>query len=261
MSEKLITCNYQGRLGNLMFEIAATLSAAWSNGLTPSFPKVYHHYYDDITAFKEYILPLLNNFHKHDPDTSFTRYDEPPDLRYVPIVTGDNTKLFGYFTTSLYFSRWRERITDLFTVFTEHTARVHELYSDLRNKHRGREIVTVHVRRTDYVTDYKWDLPVSYYAEAAKRFENPLYLIFSDEIAWCKQHLTFMHERAFFSAKDYIELLLMGMFDAHIIANSTFSAMSVILGDPYRNKKVIAPINWCPTHFNQHIYEAHWIKI
>lgn len=255
MSEKLITCNYQGRLGNLMYEIAATLAAGWDNGLTPSFPEVYHHYYEDITAFKEYILPIVKQFHQHKPETPFTRVDEAGDLSYRPVVATENTKLFGYFTSSLYFNKYRDRITDLFST---HQERVNELYNDLRRKHAGREIVTVHVRRTDYVTDYKWDLPVSYYKEAANRFYNPVYFIFSDDQNWCNENLTFLHERVFISDKDYIELLLMGKFDGHIIANSTFSAMAVILGDPYRAKKIIAPRNWCPTLHNPNIWEPHW---
>lgn len=258
---KLITCNYQGRLGNLMFEIATTLAAAWSNDLTPSFPRVYHHYYNDIPAFQEYILPLLENFHQHEPGTLFNRYEEPADLHYVPIIASHNTMLSGYFTSSMYFRKWIDRITDLFTLCTEHRPKVNEIYADLRRKYRGREIVTVHVRRTDYVTDYKWDLPLSYYEEAATKFDNPAYLIFSDDKNWAMNNLTFMGDKLFVSHSDYIELLLMGMFDAHIIANSTFSAMSVILGDPYGSKKIIAPKNWCPTHYNKNIFEPHWIKL
>jgi hypothetical protein len=55
--------------------------------------------------------------------------------------------------------------------------------------------------------------------------------------------------------------LMMGKCDAHIIANSTFSAWGAMLGDRDCNKKVIAPRLWCPTEFNKDIFEPHWILI
>lgn len=257
MSEKFITCNYQGRLGNLMFEIAATLSAAWNNNLTPSFPKYPHHYYNDITAFQEYISPILSKFHKHWNDVGFRKYSELENLSYKPIITQENTKLYGYFTSSLYFDEHRDRIIDLFST---HKETVDGIYKNIKDRFPNRELVSVHVRRTDYVTDYKWDLPLEYYKKASTLFDDPVYIIFSDDMEWCIENLTpFMKDEIEYRDQDYIELLLMGKFDAHIIANSTFSAMAAILGDRDKTKKVIAPKNWCPTLFNKNIYEPHWI--
>jgi hypothetical protein len=53
----------------------------------------------------------------------------------------------------------------------------------------------------------------------------------------------------------------MGRFDAHICANSTFSAMGIILGDRKKNKKVIAPKVWVNKTYNQDIQEKHWVLI
>jgi hypothetical protein len=256
---KLLTCNYQGRLGNLMFEIAATISTAYNNGLTPSFVKEYHRYYNDIPAFLEYILPIVKRFHQHHKHHTFTDYQEPADLLFKPISVTEDTRLVGYFTSSKYFNQHRKQIIDIFT--SDFKEEVNRAYDLIRSLYPERQLVTVHIRRTDYVTDYGWDLPLSYYEQAARHFDNPVFVIFSDDHDWCKANLTFMQDKVFVNNKDYIELLLMGRFDAQIAANSTFSAMGIILGDPGMNKKVIAPEKWSPTLFNKDIYEPHWTII
>lgn len=254
-----ITCNFQGRLGNLMFEIAATLAAAWKHNITPVFPNWHDDYYKDLPAFQNYILPMLHQFYQYDKKRiNFKEYHESGDFQYKPIVIEENTKLIGWFTSSLYFDEYRDKIIDIFSTNQEY---VNALAQNIMSKYPGREFVSVHVRRTDYVTDYKWDLPLNYYEEAAKQFENPIYVIFSDDPDWCREHLSFMKEKIFVTDKDYLELLLMGKFNAHIAANSTFSSMGIILGDRNKNKKVIAPKIWSPVVHNKDIQEKHWILI
>lgn len=264
METKYITCLFQGRMGNLMYEIACTLAAAWRSGATPVFPRKINDYYKDIPAFQNYISPLLEQFSQYDDrKIKFREYHEGADFKYKPIEILHNTKLVGYFTTSLYWDDYRENIID---IFSTHQPYVNDLANNIMRKYPGREFVSVHVRRTDYVTDYKWDLPLNYYEQAATHFEKPIYVIFSDDPEWCKQNLAFMQEKVFVSDKDYIELLLMGKFHAHIAANSTFSAMGIILGDKHKTKKVIAPkICDMKKHngefIKQEMQEKHWILI
>lgn len=261
MQPKHITCHYQGRLGNLMFEIATTLAAAWKNNAIPVFPKTYDSYYHDLPAFENYIWPMLHQFNQYDNNKNrilFKEYHEGADFQYKPITIEHNTKLVGWFTSSLYFDEYRDKIIDLFSTNQEY---INNLADNIRRKYPERQFVSVHVRRTDYVTDYKWDLPLSYYEQAATHFDNPIYVIFSDDMEWCKQNLSFMNEKVFVQDKDYLELLLMGKFDAHISANSTFSAMGIILGDRDKTKKVIAPKQWSPVVHNKDIQEKHWILI
>jgi hypothetical protein len=256
---KYITCNYQGRLGNLMYEIAATLCAAWENKMTPCFPVNYDWYYRDIQAFKEYIVPIVNNFYKYKSDSIwFTEYHESADFEYKPIVVTENTKLYGYFTTSLYFDKYRDRIIDLFST---NQSEVDAIYQSIKTQYEGRQLVSLHVRRTDYVTDYGDQLPIEFYRKAVQHFDNPVYIIFSDELDWCRENLIFLKDTHYVDEKDYISLLLMGRFDAHICANSTFSAMGIILGDRKKNKKVIAPKVWVNKTYNQDIQEKHWVLI
>lgn len=259
MNSKYITCNFQGRLGNLIYEIACMLATAWRNNCTPVFSKRNNDYYKDLPAFQNYISPLLEQFYQYDERRiKFKEHHEAGDFQYKPIEITENIKLFGFFTSSLYWDDYREKIIDIFSTNQEY---VNSLAENIMRKYPGRQFVSVHVRRTDYVTDYKWDLPIAYYEIASLQFENPIYVIFSDDTEWCKQNLDFMKEKVFVSDKDYIELLLMGKFHAHIIANSTFSAWGVILGDKDKTKKIIAPKTWSPVVHNQHIQEKHWILI
>lgn len=257
---KLVTCNYQGRLGNLMFEIAATLATAWDNDAMPSFPRIYNNYYKDITAFQEYILPIVASFNQHGPREPFAIHHEGADFAYRPVTVTQNTCLNGFFTSSKYFANHRAKIIELF-YGTQHQQEVNVVYEKIHRYNPNRRLVSVHVRRTDYVTDYGWALPVEYYRQAAEHFSGVTFLIFSDDHNWCLENLPIMSDAIFINEKDYIELLLIGKCDAHICANSTFSAMGVILGDPEMTKEVIAPRQWIPGVFNKDIVEPHWILI
>lgn len=256
----LITCNYQGRLGNLMYEIAATLAAAWDNGLTPSFPQQHHRYYDDIPAFKEYLLPIVSQFHRHNRMQGFKVYNEPASYEYKPIVADGDTILKGFFTDSRFFDNYRQRIIDLYKT---HSHQVQTIYQqEIVALHGSKKYVSIHVRRQDYVTDYHADLPLEYYKEALIKFDaDDVFVIFSDDLPWCLENFSFLQNVLYVHKQDYIELQLMGLMDAHIMSNSTFSAWGVILGDPLKQKTVYAPANWWPTHHNKGIYEEHWIKL
>jgi len=249
-----ITCNFQGRLGNLMYEIAATISAAIDNGMEPAFPREIHTYYQGLPAFTEYIEPIISRYKRYNEnEIEFTDYHEPANLSFKPLEFKQNTRINGYFTTSLYFKNNLKTINELFY-------RGYEYLDNLDTKDKW----TIHVRRTDYVTDYNWALPLKYYREAVKLiyshndFHDSQFVVFTDDKDWCKENLKIGYVE-YIDKADYIELLMMSRFSNHIIANSTFSAMAAILGP--QPKKVIAPKNWCPTLFNPNVHEPSWIQL
>ncbi len=134
--------------------------------------------------------------------------------------------------------------------------------------------VSLHVRRGDYVYNpitsrYLGTCSSVYYAEALnllqKKVETPTLFIFSDEIEWVKENMTFDMPVVFvsdLSIADYEELVLMSMCQHNIIANSTFSWWGAWLNQNPQ-KIVIAPQQWQRKvqHRTKYIVPYSWTRI
>jgi TFIIF-interacting CTD phosphatase-like protein len=97
-----------------------------------------------------------------------------------------------------------------------------------------------------------------------KYFEsNAHFVIFSDDIQYCKNNFSNIKNVSFIEDKDYIELLLMSKMDGAIIANSTFSWWGAWLNSN-PNKIVIAPKKWfgdrCDLNESD-IIPSNWIRL
>ena len=118
---------------------------------------------------------------------------------------------------------------------------------------RSKNPVSLHVRRGDSTVSAtnRVHLPLEYYlngiATMKKRFGNPTFFVFSDDIGFVKDYLqldattVFVDHNDDFSAHE--DLRLMSSCRHHIIANSTFSWWGAWL-NPRRDKLVIAPRQW-----------------
>ena len=131
----------------------------------------------------------------------------------------------------------------------------------------GLPYVSIHVRRGDYVNnDFYVDLFANgYYERAMAMFPDEKFLVFSDDVAWCKEQDIFK-ECEFSEGFDEVEdMNRMASCRAHIIANSSFSWWAAWLS----GKKTIAPKDWytltSPVDGHQKIPSTklldHWIKI
>jgi hypothetical protein len=96
--------------------------------------------------------------------------------------------------------------------------------------------------------------------------QDSVFLIFSDDIYWCKQNFPDLPEKFVFidENKDYEELFLMSKCKNNIICNSTFSWWGAWL-NKNDQKKVVAPAKWFGSaydHYNTNdLYCENWIKI
>jgi hypothetical protein len=126
-----------------------------------------------------------------------------------------------------------------------------EIYETL--KIENKELVSIHVRRGDYLLhDHFCKLDTNYYENALQDFiediEKYHFIIFSNDIDWCKDSLiegemvTFMPQ-----GSDYVDLILMSMCDHNIIANSTYSWCAAYK-NKNENKKVICPTNYVKSY-------------
>ena len=98
--------------------------------------------------------------------------------------------------------------------------------------------VSVHVRRSDYLLIAGSPvLKTAYYESAAAlvcaREPSPQWVIFSDDIPWCRENLGFLKGALFVEGNDaepWEDLRLMAACRHHIIANSSFSWWGAYLG-------------------------------
>jgi hypothetical protein len=113
--------------------------------------------------------------------------------------------------------------------------------------------VSLHVRRGDYTAIYggRDALPMTYYENAIQQIHelirNPIFFVFSDDIAFCREHLPAGEDYIFIDHNNETEahedLRLMSSCHHHIIANSSFSWWGAWL-NPDHGKIVVAPDRW-----------------
>lgn len=200
------------------------------------------------------LLPRLQLFlQKKRAYQSLLSYREPHfhfDTSYFDLPR--HVYLVGYFQSERYFKPIEEKIRKEFAFTTD------------PNKENGRLLdqieagasISLHVRRGDYALDpriqkYHGLCPLSYYHEAIRhieeRVENPHFYLFSDDMAWVKEHLPIRHLCTYVEknqkAPSYEDLRLMSRCRHHILANSSFSWWGAWLSSRL-DKIVIAPKRW-----------------
>lgn len=121
------------------------------------------------------------------------------------------------------------------------------------------DYVSVHVRRGDYVgNSFYVDLTqTDYYQKAMAEFPGRKFLVFSDDINWCKQQRVFENCEFSEGRTELEDLNLMTHCNGHIIANSTFSWWGAYLG----KGKVVAPKAWYADGVERTKCPATWVRV
>jgi len=236
-----ITSKLMGGLGNYLFQIATTYSKSIDDNLNFIIDQnditVVHsnpnNYKDNI--FRKLNFQTLKEPHSHYKEPSFN-YNVIPKFN-------TNTKLVGYFQSEKYFVNNRDKILNIFSVDEKTKNLLKTKYQHLLNDNT----CSLHVRRGDYIRLNQFHPPqtIEYYKESVKLIgDNFNYLIFSDDISWCKENLSFIKNKTFIEDNDdYLDLYLMSMCKNNIIANSSFSWWGAWL-NKNENKIVIGPKKW-----------------
>jgi hypothetical protein len=138
--------------------------------------------------------------------------------------------------------------------------------------------VSLHVRRGDALKNPDtWVCTDAYYRRALDLIRarmTPRFLVFSDDLPWCREHLGLSQDEATFvdwnrGADSWRDLWLMSRCKAHIVANSTFSWWGAWL-DPDPAALVLAPERWSlarprPFAYYQYTFDEvvpeSWIRI
>ncbi len=233
--------NY-GRLGNQLFQMAATIALGMSNGEGYGFPRWPY----------EGRFGISGCFYDELPDGP--RHDEPT-FAWSPIVHKQNLRLYGYFQSERYFGKFAPIIRRLLT----------PRLTISRMPYLG--TASVHVRRGDYLEkpDYHPPLSTLYYDRAAMALKaRGIYefIVFSDDPDWCEDNLVSGRRgwRLADPGDEVQHLAEMAACEAHVIANSSFSWWGAWL-NPNLLKTVIAPREWfgpaCP-HRTADLLPAAW---
>lgn len=237
----MISSYFQGGLGNQLFQISAALSLAEDNGDKSVFNMAYHDLPKQGRKCKNYLNSILRNVNFSSKYKPSSFYHEP-DFCYNKIPYSPNICLVGYFQSEKYFVHNREIIKKTFSIDKESQEIIKSKYDNILNK----APISVHIRRGDYLSSNGVH-PVctkDYYERAFEMFDaDSTFLIFSDDIKWCRQN--FIGDRYYFAEgnEDYIDLYLMSKCSHNIIANSSFSWWAAWLNDN-THKRVISPKNW-----------------
>lgn len=104
------------------------------------------------------------------------------------------------------------------------------------------DMVAIHVRRGDYVGNsfYVNLFDIGYYERAMLEFPDSDFLIFSDDIEWCKNQSLFAGCEFSEGKSELEDMDLISSCKGIIMANSSFSWWASYLS----NAKVIAPKEW-----------------
>ena len=265
-----------GRLGNQLFQLAATIGHGQKYGLEVRIPK-RERFFDDKgvgVGPVEYLtygmdtsidyLPEKYELHNKYAETSFG-YNEIPKLE-------GNVSLAGYFQSYKYFSDYEDLVKKTFLRFnTSVQSQINDVATQLPY---NKPLTAIHVRRGDYVQkqDYHTVLPLTYYEAAKKEIGNNQswnsesggqnYVVFSDDIKWCKKN--FPEDHYFVeSGNPFVDLGVMSCCDNFIIANSSFSWWGAWLSYN-ENKRIVAPKNWFGPAYKistQDLIPKSWIQL
>lgn len=174
------------------------------------------------------------------------RYD--PSIRKIP----DNSYIHGHWQSEIYFKEIEDSIRKEFVVKTVQSGS----NAVMANKIFNSNSVSIHIRRTDYVMNDSFKkiydvCNLKYYDDAIryvmKKVDNPTFFIFSDDINWVKNNMSFPKGVIFVDINDsntcYEDLRLMSQCKHNIIANSTFSWWGAWL-NTNQDKIIITPDKW-----------------
>jgi len=232
----MISTILQGGLGNQMFQIAAAYSLA-QKVQTNLIVDPSKHYLplqgNNCLAYKNNIFKNIKFDFIENYNNKFELFEE----NGFNIPLKDNLILKGYFQSINYFEDNKDDIIDMFRPTNEIKKYIFDKYGNITKK------ISVHVRRGDYLKfpDIHPACDEKYYKNAISNFKNDNFIIFSDDIEWVENNFTDINFTTI-KDKDYIELYMMSMCKANIIADSTFSWWGTFLN---KDKEIcIAPKLW-----------------
>ena len=259
----MISCRLKGGIGNLMFQIAFIEYEGKMNGFKTGYWNVDAQIkkcnddkvHNPLLKHADEYLRMFQNF-------NWPKIIKPPThtvnapFHYEPFKITDNTLYDGFFQSEKYFPN-RNFIINLFKPSDFVNQQLSKYNKLLKNT-----TCSIHIRRGDYL---KYGLHavrgMDYFQKGMGVVgEVDKYLIFSDDLEWCKKN--FIGDKFYFveNEKDYVEIFLQSKCTHNIISSSSFSWWGAYLNTNI-NKKVIGPSQWFTSVRPNNIIPDSWITI
>ena len=225
-----------GYLGNQLWQIAALIGESIKNECEYTLPtdwkykKIFHKLnYKDINCINHIF--------------------ENTEFKYQEFSKEDISVTHGYFQSYKYFEHCADEVRRLFTM---------KPFCRIQS-----DICSIHVRRGDYLTKNGYHVmpTMDYYNRAMEVVNAEKYLLFSDDIAWCKENFKGSQFEFSEGDTDYQDIWEMSQCEHNIICASSFSWWGAFL-NPNPEKKVVYPSKWLGvTKDTSEMMPKEWIKV
>jgi len=161
----------------------------------------------------------------------------------------DNTYLYGYFQTEIYFKTLRNELLQIFRIQQE----IDLINSSLISQMKSENSISIHVRRGDYLNSPFEILDIQNYYQKAiefiqKEINSPVFYIFTNDYLWVEKNFELLNIKKTIvkinsGNQSYLDMILMSNCKHNICANSSFSWWGAWL-NTNPSKIVIAPDRW-----------------
>jgi hypothetical protein len=257
----MIVTKLQGGLGNQIFQWAYAKSLEIQHQV-PMMLDLSYFYKDNGTDTKRiFCLDKFPNlkFNIFSSSGNFINVSDDSYFRELKIDSNYNYYLNGFWQNEKYFE------DNKFEILKELSPSDEILKKLTLTPFIEKNVVSLHVRRTDYVKSngYHPVQSIEYYKKALDIIGEYDYIfVFSDDIQWCKDNLTFNNMIFMEGFDDVEDLWLMSMCKNNIIANSSFSWWGAWLNQN-KNKKVILPKRWFADYveYDPNNSPQDWIRL
>lgn len=228
------------RLGNWLFQYAVAASAGDGRVSTLDVPYAR----DAKNRYSDFLngLELIHSFPK---DARVVKESLSHTVQIAQEGSSDSIVLDGYFQRAEYLNR--DKVLSLFSIPKDKLTRYMEIYGEWLDR---KDITAIHVRRGDYLrlSHCHPFVGKQYFRDCiAAMPEVQHFLVFSDDIEWCKAFFPKAFPDKVFCFVEGTDMLddlhIQSICRNNIISNSSFSWWGAYLNrNP--NKRILAPSNW-----------------
>lgn len=256
-----LKCNF--RFSHIVLEPSHCFTVHQGYELPDVFTEVetkrtYKYYRRIHKLFSVYFTKIFFKVIKETCNWDFSGY---LTSSYYPFLVYD-----GFWQSEKYFSSLKNEIINKFrfndSLLNSNTRWLSEALSQENS-------VSIHIRRGDYLEleEFRNICTIDYYRKAVSliesRVHNPVFYVFSNDLKWVKDNLTFAdfnHVDWNNDRDSWQDMYLMTKCKHNIIANSSFSWWGAWLNEN-PDKMVIAPSRWFNSIDAKDIVPENWIKI